>query len=91
MKLIFALEDELTRRGYVVKLSWQQFGKDMLYSTYGSTANCDMLLYAFGMIVGHDEDTDGWKLFFDFMLATHSSIDIASNKVITNQSKGCIC
>jgi hypothetical protein len=63
------------------------FGKYTLYSCYGTTANCNTSLVAFGILFGN-EDKDGWIEFWNFAKSIHPSLNDTKVTIITDQAKG---
>jgi hypothetical protein len=65
------------------------FGKYTLYYCYGTTANCNTSLVAFGILCGN-EDKEGWNQFWKFAKKIHPSINATGVTIITDQAKGLI-
>jgi hypothetical protein len=65
------------------------FGKYTLYSCYGTTANGNTSLVAFG-IHFENEDKDGWLKFCKFAKNLHPILDDETVTIITDQAKGLI-
>ncbi len=63
------------------------FGKYTLYSSYGTTANCNTYPVAFGILFGN-EDKEGWMNLWDFAKLVHPSIDDTMVTIVTDQAKG---
>jgi hypothetical protein len=63
------------------------FGKYILYSCYGTTANCNTFPLAFAILFGN-KDKDGWVQFWEFTKSLHPSLDRFDTTIITNQAKG---
>ncbi len=63
------------------------FGKYTMFLCYGVTANSNMSVVGFAIIFGN-ENTLGWKEFWQFILCTHPSIDRGDITIISNQDKG---
>jgi hypothetical protein len=55
---------------YQADAAHMNFGKYMLYSCYGVTANCNAFPVAFGIIFGN-EDKEGWNQFWMFATSQH--------------------
>jgi hypothetical protein len=65
------------------------FGKYMLYSCYGITANCNASPVAFGIVFGN-EDKSGWVDFWKFAKKIHPALNTPETTIITNWEKGSI-
>jgi hypothetical protein len=65
------------------------FGKYTFFSAYGSTANANAYLLAFGIIFGN-EDKVSWTKFWQFVKEVHGEEDFGhqSTTIITDQDKG---
>jgi hypothetical protein len=63
------------------------FRKYILYSCYGTTANCNTHPVAYGLLFGN-EDKESRMDFWDFAKSVHPSIDDTRVTVITDQAKG---
>jgi hypothetical protein len=66
-----------------------QFGKYILYSAYGTTANGNMSPVAFGLFFGN-EDKKNWATFWEFVHTVHPSLDDPRKTIVTDQDKGCM-
>jgi hypothetical protein len=65
------------------------WGKNTLYSLYGTTANGNMFAVAIGLFFGN-ENYENWCKFWDFAVATHPSLNHPEVTIITDQCKGSI-
>ncbi len=74
---------------YQADAAHMKFGKYVLYSCYGGTANCNAFPVAFGIIFGN-EDKEGWNRFWRFATSQHPCLNHAWVTIITDQQKGLI-
>ena len=63
------------------------FGKHTLFSCYGRTANANMLGVGFAIVFGNKNGAS-WKLFWEFLLETHPSMNASDITMITDQGPG---
>jgi hypothetical protein len=63
------------------------FGKYMLFSCYGLTANYNASPVAFAILVGN-KNISTWSQFWKYCLDLHPCIDSGNITIITNQDKG---
>ncbi len=60
------------------------FGKYMLYSCYGTTANGNTSPLAFGILFGN-EDKEGWLQFWKFAKNLHPCLNDETITIITDR------
>jgi hypothetical protein len=65
------------------------FGKYTLLSAYGTMANGNMSLLAFGIMFGN-KDTGNWTKFWEFVKEIHPSVNAPTITILTDQDKGSI-
>ncbi len=65
------------------------FGKYMIYSMYGITANGNTFLVGMGLHFGN-ETKDDWKQYFEFVKEVHPSLADYKTTFITDQGKGLV-
>jgi hypothetical protein len=65
------------------------FGKYMLYSMYGTTANGNTFCVGVGIHFGNESKED-WEQYFNFVKSVHPCLNNYKNTFITDQAKGLI-
>ena len=65
------------------------FGKYSLLSAYGTMANGNMSLLAFGIMFGN-KDTGNWTKFWEFVKEIYPSVNAPTTTFLTDQDKGSI-
>jgi len=63
------------------------FGKYAMFACYGVTANANMSLVGFAIIIGNENGTS-WNLFWCFIVPMHPSINRDNITIVTDQDKG---
>jgi hypothetical protein len=72
---------------YMADACHLNFGKYMLFSCFGVTANSNMSPVGFAIIFGN-KNTSNWTKFWDYVLKLHPSMNSGYITIITNQDKG---
>ena len=65
------------------------FGKYSMYTIYGTSANSNTFLIAFGIQFGN-ETKEGWTAFLEFVKKCHPTANTPLRTFITDQAKGLI-
>jgi hypothetical protein len=75
------------QKTYMADACHLNFGKYMLFSCYGVTANSNMSPVGFAIIFGN-ENTSNWTKFWEYVLKLHPSMNSGYITIITDQDKG---
>jgi hypothetical protein len=75
------------QKTYMADACHLNFGKYMLFSCYGITANFNMSPVGFAIIFGN-ENTSNWTKFWEYVLKLHLSMNSGYITIITDQDKG---